>query len=468
MAHQTEASCLLRTGAMYPRRIGLRPEGGELIFAGFKPGAFSIYWGDEPIVHFDLEGRWQRAFLTGTHYRKGLDTTVDRIDRVREGTDLVLRRRVLGFAEASDLDTSVRTLARDLIDGLSSGRLDAVEPPTPVGRIDPEGLREFLGRIVRWDAAAWSAQRERHQETYRLFPFLPPDCPNAVVLQATLGHAGGRAFGRAAAAEHDVRSLPEFEEHARSVSALLGRRVVQCRNLFLAGADVLRRPAGDVEAYLRTAARFFPIESGPARRPLKDRPGDAASLDGIHAFLDDFSPPLPDRDAWRRFRDLHLRRVALGVESGAPEVRSLYGRDWEDEALRATVSALKEAGISICVLVLMGAGGEENGKRHMAATAELINTIALGSGDFVYLLDADEVGGEPSREFLRARGLTPLTGRASLDQQEQFGERVASVRGTGAKVLPYSLAKQTNGSASSTRLAGPSPVVPGDDRGGNP
>src|SRR5215210_5294008 len=113
MAHPTEAACLLETGAMYPRRIGLRAGSAELTFAGFKPGAFSIYCGDEPIVHFDLEGRWQRAFVAGVHYRKGLDTTVDRIDRVREGDNLVLRRRALSGAEAADLDASVRALALD-------------------------------------------------------------------------------------------------------------------------------------------------------------------------------------------------------------------------------------------------------------------------------------------------------------------------------------------------------------------
>lgn len=443
MAQQSEAACLLATGAMYAQRIGLRPSSGEPIFAGFKPGAFSIYCGDEPIAHFDLEGRWQRAFLQGVHYRKGLDATVDAIDRVREGTNLVLRRRALGFAEAADLDASIRTLALDLIDGVASGLLEPIRPPAPVARISLDELREILERIVRWDAASWIAQRERYLGTYGRLPFLPPDCPTAAVLHATLGHASGRAFGRAEAAAPYPRSIPEFEEHAQIVSALLGRRVVQCRNLFLVGADLLRRPAGEVEDYLRTAARIFPIEPKRSRRPPKERPEDAALLDGILAFLDDYSPPLPDRAAWRRFRDLHLRRVALGIESGAPEIRALYGTLWEDEALRVTVSALKEADIAISVLVLVRAGGNENRDRHATATADLVNSLALGPGDFVYLLDADEVGGETSREFLRGRGLTPMTDQARLDQQALLKDRLSLIRTrTGAKVLPYSLEKQ--------------------------
>src|SRR5438874_505924 len=99
MEHETEAACLLRTGARYTRRIGLRA-GGDLIFAGIKRGAFSLYHDDEPIYHFDLEGRWQRAYIAGVHYRKALDGSIDAIDRSREETGLVLHRRALSFAEA--------------------------------------------------------------------------------------------------------------------------------------------------------------------------------------------------------------------------------------------------------------------------------------------------------------------------------------------------------------------------------
>ncbi len=104
--HPTEAACLLEQGALYGRRIGLKPlvADGDPIFAGFKQGAFSLYFGDAPIFHFDLEGRWQRAFVDGTHYLKGLDATIHAIDRVREGPNLVLKRRTLTLVEADGLD----------------------------------------------------------------------------------------------------------------------------------------------------------------------------------------------------------------------------------------------------------------------------------------------------------------------------------------------------------------------------
>src|SRR4051812_9839597 len=186
---QTEAACLLQSGALYRRRVGLVPASSraEMVFAGFKKGAFSLYFGDAPIYHFDLEGRWQRAYVEPTHYLKGLDTRVQAIDRVREGANLVLRRRELDEGEALALDEQVRGIALGLISALDEGRLDRHEPPA--GKADPLAsgpLREFLTRIAAWDAPAWQAHRAQYRATYGPLPFLPPDCQNALIVQATM------------------------------------------------------------------------------------------------------------------------------------------------------------------------------------------------------------------------------------------------------------------------------------------
>src|ERR1700730_8613551 len=118
MGHQTEAACLLQTGAQYSRRLGLRAASGEgdVVFAGFKHGAFSLYFGDEPIDHFDLEGRWQRVFQNGIHYLKALDTSVVALDRIREGENLVLHRRPLSDQEITALDDAVQARAINLLE----------------------------------------------------------------------------------------------------------------------------------------------------------------------------------------------------------------------------------------------------------------------------------------------------------------------------------------------------------------
>lgn len=403
MADLPEAACLLQTGAQYPRRLGLVPAAGDMVFAGFKRGAFSLYFGDAPFYHFDLEGRWQRAFLSGIHYLKALDGGIAAIDRVREGANLVLKRRPLSFAEATDLDATVRDTALDLLDRMNTGALGPIDPPAGVRPIAPDELREFLERIAGWDASAWFSHRERYLGTYGPLPFLPPDGQNAVLLQATLGHADGLAFGGGPPAEHYIRTPAEFAEHARTVAKLLGRRVEQCRGLFLGGADVLRRPIDDVAAYLATIAEEFPADGG------------------IAAFLDRFEPPLPDAEGWRRLRTLNLRRVHLGIESGSPAVRTAFGKTWSDEALRATVADLKAAGVEVGLIVLAGPDQDD------ATTADLLNALELGAGDLVTLIDAGEFAGKKSQA-----GGSPAALR----------ERLAPLRGRKAKVVPYSLEKQ--------------------------
>jgi hypothetical protein len=437
MAHPTEAACLLESGALYGTRVLLRPEAGDPVFAGFKAGAFSLYFGDAPIFHFDLEGRWQRAFVDGLHYLKGLDTTVQTIDRVREGGNLVMRRRTLLDAEASGFDARVCATALGLLADLDTGRLEWVEPPPKARPLGQDELHEFLERVARWDAAAWVGHREAYRSAYGPLPLLPPDGLHAVVVEATLGRAGGVAFGGGPAAEPWARTPDGFQAHARAVAALLGRRVAQCRNIFLAGPDVLRRPDSDVAAYLEAVSKVFPLEPRSGlRRPGTDT-NAPPGLDGVHAFLDRFEPPRPDRNALARWRALGLNRVTLGVESGDPEVRALYGKTWSDDDLTATVSDLKAAGLGVGVIALVGAGGVEHAATHVGATAALVNALDLGPGDLVSLVDASELPGPGPSTF------TPLDGPAAAAQLDDLRARLDPVRSSRrAKVAPYSPEKQ--------------------------
>ena len=78
------------------------------------------------------------------------------------------------------------------------------------------------------------------------------------------------------------------------------------------------------------------------------------------------------------------------------------------------------------VLVLVDAGGIEHAGRHLAATAELVNALALGPGDLVSLLDANEVR-DPSLGPA-ALGFTPLTGPRWAEQQAELKRLLLPVR----------------------------------------
>jgi hypothetical protein len=434
---QTEASCLLQTGALYRSRVGLYPAGrpNELIFAGFKKGAFSIYFGDAPIYHFDLEGRWQRAYLEPTHFLKGLNSTVHAIDRVREGANLVLKRRHLTHHEVEGLDRQVRGVALGLISELDAGRLARLEPPMDKAQpLESDPLRDFLARIASWDRSAWDAHLSQFQAAYHALPFLPPDSQNAVVLQATRGQARGLCFGRNRSSGHAVRSPGEFKNHTQAVSTLLGRRLDQMRVAFLAGSDVLHLPREAVCSYLEILDEVFRIvPKAPGQSTLSAE--DGPRLEGVHTFLDDFDEPLPGLETLRAYRQRNLAHVSLGFESGDADVRTRYGRSWKEESLRALVADLRSAEIAVSVLTLVGAGGAEGRERHLWATARLLTTLDLPRGCTVFLLDAREI---EAPEAL----MTDETMAERAEEQEHLKEALGPLRSRGVKVLPYSLDKQ--------------------------
>ena len=436
MPDQTEAACLLRLGAQYGRRIGLR-RGEALVFAGMKRGGFSLYFGDEPIFHYDRQGRWQRIFAEGVHYRKSLDNSVDAIGRVRVDASTELRRRDVPFAEAADLDAYARNVALDLLEEVSAGTPEFVYPPDGVGTIGIDDLRSTLEDIAGWDAAKWFVHREKYLKAYGPIGFLPPDCHSSIVVQSTLGDACGWAFGGAPPREHTVRSTEEFARHCREVSALWGRRATQAKGIYLAGGDAISRPLDEVEATLHAMSTVFPMAVGEGPKRLRDLPDDEARFEGIDGWIDDLGAPRVDGGGWSRLRALGLVRVNLGVESGDPRLRSLYGRDWDDATARRLVEGLKAGGIGVRIVALVGAGGVEDADAHTSKSIALIESLGLGRGDLVYLVDAADVG-DPT---LGGR-FAALGPEAVSAQRAAIKAGLADALARGAKVVGYSTDKQ--------------------------
>ncbi len=437
---KTEAACLLESGALYRSRVGLLelPGLSDLAFAGFKQGAFSLYFDDAPIYHFDLEGRWQRAYIGATHYLKSLDTSVHAIDRVREGANLILKRRTYTEAETRALDDQVRSVALDLMDVLDRNQVARREPPA--GKAQPlsrDDLREFLARIAGWDSGAWDAHRRQYHATYGPLPFLPPDCQNAVVAQATFDAGRGSGLGKGPASAIVVRSAGEFRQHVEDVVRLLGRRLLQSRMVFLSGGEVLRLHADLVAAYLDVVDRAFGMTGQELALPENARDPLTRKME-VFAFLDDFSPPCPDPAGWRAFRERHLAHVTLGIESGAPRIRERYHKAWRDEDLQGVVSGLKSAGIRLSLLILAGAGGHENAAQHRSETARLLSALELGRGDLVFLLDERELSAGEEEADLHGE----LPPEEWEEERQALKEALAPLRDRGVKVISYSLEKQ--------------------------
>lgn len=415
---ETEAACLLRSGALYTRRIGLRGEDGSLLFAGVKRGAFSLYFDDAPIYHFDLDGRWQRAYIEGDHYRKSLDQAVDLIAREREPDGLTLRRRNRSRVEIDALDDSIREVAIDVSDRLGTGRYEFLPPPPGADPLGVEDLHGILDRIIAWDGAKWFKRAEDHVRVYgvgpRSFqgPFLPPDAQNPIVLLPF------RADGHA-------RTTDEFAEHCSQVAKFLGQRAIQATTLLLAGPQVLRRDVPDIVNNLNTASEWFPIrqESKPLRS--RDMPVDRPSLTCAEAYFEFWGegPSLPDENGWKTLAEARLRRVTAS-----------FGQDIDRMGSAKAIADAKSAGIAVSIVLSYGLSDPGRMESQISA----VNDLPLGKGDFVYLVDFSQA----------APGWSDGDAGAISDPSAVEAQRVAlsdalePTRVRGAKVTKYDPAKR--------------------------
>ena len=130
--------------------------------------------------------------------------------------------------------------------------------------------------------------------------------------------------------------------------------------------------------------------------------------------------------------------MSVGVISGDPAVRALYGQSWSDEDLLAAFADLKSSGIGASVLAVVGAGGIERADSHVARTITLIQSLDLQAGDFVFLLDERELYGPRDER----RALAPFPAALWQEQQAKLKDGLAGLKARKVKVLPYTMEKQ--------------------------
>lgn len=330
----TEAEELLRVGKLIRPRAGLRSEEGGLTLAGFKPGGFLLYRDDEPLDHFDLDGRWQRCFRNGRHYLRKLDGSVVAVDRERKGAGLEVARTLLGPEDAAGLDRAIRSDARELRESLRAKALEIVPPPDIDVALDEGRLAEFLDLILLRDEADWGSQQELYRRAYIDLGPIPPGCATALPLQATVS---GRA-----------RTEAEFAAHLQNIRALWGRRAEQCGSILLLGTDAWQLGFDHLEAKARAIREIFA--------------GSGSIPSGFHLFMEGFDAKVLAPGAWKKAADAGVVRVHLRMPIG--------------DALREAAVTIRDGGVPIDLLL-------------DDPTPEEIRRLDLARGDRVVVLSGD-------------------------------------------------------------------------------
>ena len=419
-----------------------------------KGTSFSLAYGDAPIDYYDEAGRLIGTFhqepgTSGVHYRRGLDNrlvekyrTPDQEQHVRQSVGGAEKRRIIG--EAYDR-------ARALLDDLRAGRVEAPRSldlsPVPADAWDRVANR--IESAVSWQYEDLAADTERFSRVFAPVSILPPDQYMALVVQVTVGCSYNRCtfcdFYKDR--QFHVKTPDELRSHVVGVLDFMGRSVTLRRSVFLADGNALVIPQPKLLERLDVLDEFFtfpPAEVGLPGRPsaqrtkwLREHPG---SMEGTYSFLDGFSSLKKSPADFAELKTRGLRRVYVGLESGSDEVLRFVRKPGDAAGTVDAVRTIKEGGVAVGVIIMVGVGGATYEAEHVARTLEAVNSMGLDAGDIVYLSDFVNHPGLPYEQLAEEAGVRDLTFPEMTAQTDRLKRGfVWSDPSSKPKVAPYDI-----------------------------
>ncbi len=369
-----------------------------------KPGSAEVF-------SYDYAGRLWTALLEGISYRRGLDgkmvakwleaenqlSAADQNSTGQLSHGRQAERRWLVQAEALQIEERARRQVEALYRAIQAQEAALKAPLDAQARLGFE-------RAIGFDAERSKDDAARYLQVYRPVGILPPDQYMAIVLQATQGCAFNTCtfcdFYRDR--PFRIKSPEEFRRHAEAVRDFVGPGMSLRRTIFL----------GDANALIVPMPRLMPLFD------VVHQVYDVKNLGGIFAFLDGFSGEKKSPQDYRALKGQGLERVYIGMESGNAELLKFIKKPGAPaDAVRAAL-AMKEGGLKVGVIVLLGAGGQAYAKNHVKDTIQALNAMHLDMDDIIYFseLVLDE-GMQYVKDAYQA-GLKPLTAQERQAQGE--------------------------------------------------
>ena len=413
-------------------------EGGETLSVSLYPGALAVKVGEAEVYSLDGEGRLVGAFSGDRGLRRGLDNTV--VEKRAEA--FTTGWRPLPPEETSALlDATARRLG-DLHAAVRDGRFAVVSAPE--GPPAAEVIGPWLQRASAWDSRRHQSDAAEFLRIYRRVTILPPDQYLSLVLQPTEGCQYNRCtfcdFYRDR--PFRIKNPEEFRRHIEEVCAFHGRGLARRRSLFLGDANALTIAMEDLRAIFSVVQERFPV--APAHLSLSDTrrwlSAHPLGFDGIYSFLDVFSGRRKSAEEYAVLRQMGLRRVYIGLESGhAPLLHFLRKPERVDDAVDL-VQTLHQAGVGAGVIVMVGAGGDRYAEGHVRDTIATLNAMELAGDDFVYLSEFVE---HPGGDYFRAARDEGVRALDSAERQAQAGALRQALRfpGQPPRISVYRIAE---------------------------
>ena len=366
------------------------------------------------VLRFDAAGRLTTIYDGNHVYHRGVENTMCEkwwTDASIDETRVRIRRlrRVSASRRKQLLETAYDKASRCL-------------RPILARREDEfcTAERESMRQVLRQSRKKLEQERRVVRSIYNPIGVLPPDQYKSVVLQAVTGCPYDCSF----CTLYDdtdvrVRSIEEFDAHARAVKSFFGRGLQSCQTVFLGDADPLSAPQDVLIPMLKLVAQEFPVQYE----------------NGIYTFLTARTAANTSHEKLNLLAEHGIERVYIGVESGCEDVLKVLRKPQTLDEVVTGVSQVKAAGIDVGVIVLAGVGGHELATSHLTRTSELLETLPLDSHDIVYVSPLEEDATNDYREQLHAHSLSRIDEREIAAQAKRLRSRLAE--GVSARVARY-------------------------------
>ncbi len=373
---------------------------GRLLYIKMKnidnvPATFSRFddsikftYGDEVYV-FDLEGRPIFMYFNSMLYERGLSGEIVEKKWVSFNPPRRHLRRIIDWNIKRDILEYTFDRVEFLVDHL--GVWD--ESRLPNGDMLN---RDILSKLRH--------EEETFRSIYRPISILPPDQYLSLVLQPIEGCPYNKCSFCTFYRDREFRykDIDEFRSHVASIVNFLGQGIKLRRRIFLADANALYTPYNILMDYIKVLYEQIPSEY----------------IEGIYSFSDYFTV-YKKYDEFKSLRELGLKRVYIGLESGSDKVLKVLSKPGPSIRAVKFVNLLKEVGISVAVIVLIGAGGYKYYEEHVSETVKILNMMRLDSNDIIYY---SKLKIHPDSQYAKLMDLYGLDELDDPDMDRQINE----------------------------------------------
>jgi hypothetical protein len=147
---------------------------------------------------------------------------------------------------------------------------------------------------------------------------------------------------------------------------------------------------------------------------------DVERMGGLYAFLDGFSGDKKGVEEYQTLKTLGLKRIYIGLESGYNELLTFLRKPGKSEDAVSAVHEIKKAGLSVAIIILLGAGGNKYDQFHVRDTIRIINQMNLDADDIIYFSELIEREGFDYSKDAYLENLVPLTAEERIRQEHQI------------------------------------------------